>query len=85
MQFAFGDYVLDPDRRELTRGSEAIAMGPQVFDLLFYLVQNCERAELTPSRRILAEIRDDCRLSDHSFSVFSIRRSGMNHIADPVT
>ena len=43
MQFVFGDCVLDPDRRELTRGSEAIAVGPQVFDLLLYLVQNRER------------------------------------------
>ena len=42
MQFVFGDYVLDPERRELTRGSEAIAAGPQVFDLLLYLVQNRE-------------------------------------------
>ena len=39
MQFVFGDYVLDPDRRELTRGSEAVAVGPQVFDLLLYLVR----------------------------------------------
>ncbi len=43
MQFVFGDYVLDPDRRELTRGPEAVAVGPQVFDLLVYLVQNRER------------------------------------------
>ena len=43
VQFVFGDYLLDPDRRELTRGSEAIAMGPQVFDLLLYLVHNRER------------------------------------------
>ena len=43
MQFVFGDYVLDPDRRELTRGAEAVAIGPQVFDLLLYLVQNRER------------------------------------------
>ena len=43
VQFVFDDYVLDPDRRELTRGSEAIAIGPQVFDLLLYLVQNRER------------------------------------------
>ncbi len=43
MQFVFGDCVLDPDRRELTRGSEAIAIGPQVFDLLVHLVQNRER------------------------------------------
>ena len=35
----FEDYVLDPERRELTRGIEAIAVGPQVFDLLLYLMQ----------------------------------------------
>jgi DNA-binding winged helix-turn-helix (wHTH) protein len=42
LQFVFGDYELDPERRELTRGSEAVAIGPQVFDLLLYLVQNRE-------------------------------------------
>jgi TolB-like protein len=42
VQFLFEDYVLDLDRRELTRGSKAIATGPQVFDLLVYLVQNRE-------------------------------------------
>ena len=42
MQYGFEDYVLDPERRELTRGSEAIAVGPQVFDLLLYLVRNRE-------------------------------------------
>jgi TolB-like protein len=35
--------VLDPDRRELARGSEIILVGPQVFDLLVYLVRNRER------------------------------------------
>ena len=43
MQFAFGDWVLDSDRRELSRGSEPIAVGPQVFDLLVYLVENRDR------------------------------------------
>src|SRR5262245_61035521 len=43
MQFLFGDCVLDLDRRELTRESQAIAVGPQVFDLLVYLVRNRER------------------------------------------
>ena len=43
MPFMFGDCVLDPDRRELSRGTEVIAMGPQVFDLLVYLVENRER------------------------------------------
>lgn len=40
MAFEFADYVLDPDRRELSRGSGPVAMGPQVFDLLVYLVTN---------------------------------------------
>src|SRR5262245_52911969 len=43
MQFLFGDCVLDPGRLELTRVSQAIAVGPQVFDLLDYLVRNRER------------------------------------------
>src|SRR5882762_6923571 len=40
MQLAFGDYVLDSGRRELRRGSVPVALEPQVFDLLLYLVQN---------------------------------------------
>jgi TolB-like protein/cytochrome c-type biogenesis protein CcmH/NrfG len=40
VQFLFGDHVLDVDRRELFRGSLAIAVEPQVFDLLVYLVEN---------------------------------------------
>jgi TolB-like protein len=43
VQFAFGDWVLDGDRRELLRSSEAIAVGPQVFDLLIYLIENRDR------------------------------------------
>jgi TolB-like protein len=40
MRFIFADHTLDTDRRELRRGAEAIAVEPQVFDLLIYLVQN---------------------------------------------
>src|SRR5882672_7854798 len=43
MQFLFADHTLDTDRRELHRGSAQIALEPQVFDLLTYLVQNRER------------------------------------------
>jgi TolB-like protein len=43
LRFAFKDCVLDLERRELTRGAETVAVGPQVFDLLAYLVQNRER------------------------------------------
>jgi pimeloyl-ACP methyl ester carboxylesterase len=41
--FRFYEHVLDLDRRELRRGSERIAVEPQVFDLLAYLVQNRDR------------------------------------------
>jgi len=43
VQFLFDNHALDTDRRELRRGSERIAVEPQVFDLLVYLVQNCDR------------------------------------------
>src|ERR1044071_2649718 len=43
VQFSFGDYALDTDRRELTRQSERVSIGPQVFDLLVYLIQSRER------------------------------------------
>jgi TolB-like protein len=40
LQFAFENYVFDPDRRELTRDSKPIAIGPQTFDLLAYLLRS---------------------------------------------
>jgi TolB-like protein len=43
VQLFFADHLLDTDRRELHRGSEPIAVEPQVFDLLIYLVQNRDR------------------------------------------
>lgn len=43
MQFLFSDHRLDTDRRELFRGPVAVAIEPQVFDLLVYLVQNRDR------------------------------------------
>ena len=53
MQFLFADHVLDTDRRELRRNSGRIAVEPQVFDLLVYLVQNRNRVvtkdDLIPS------------------------------------
>ena len=43
MVFRFGDHVLDIERRELRRGAEPVALEPQVFDLLVYLVRNRSR------------------------------------------
>ena len=42
-RLAFDGYVLDGVRRELWRGTQSIAIEPQVFDLLLYLVQNPNR------------------------------------------
>lgn len=43
MQFRFEHHVLDSDLRELRRGAEVVALEPQVFDLLVYLVQSRDR------------------------------------------
>ena len=38
MQFIFENHVLNTDRRELRRRCELVAVEPQVFDLLIYLL-----------------------------------------------
>jgi TolB-like protein/tetratricopeptide (TPR) repeat protein len=43
VEFIFGDHRLDVDRRELWLGDRLIALAPQVFDLLVYLLCNRER------------------------------------------
>ena len=43
MKFHFAGYSLDIERRELRRGSAQIAVEPQVFDLLVYLIRNRDR------------------------------------------
>jgi class 3 adenylate cyclase/DNA-binding winged helix-turn-helix (wHTH) protein len=41
--FCFENYVLDGERRELRHGPDLVAVQPQVFDLLEYLIRNRER------------------------------------------
>jgi pimeloyl-ACP methyl ester carboxylesterase/DNA-binding winged helix-turn-helix (wHTH) protein len=43
LPFQFKDYALDIDRRELKRAGDLIAVEPQVFDLLVYLIRNRDR------------------------------------------
>ncbi|MBI2736104.1 MAG: winged helix-turn-helix domain-containing protein [Rhodospirillales bacterium] len=43
MQFVFAEHTLDTDRRELRRGADAVAVEPQVLDLLICLVENRNR------------------------------------------
>jgi len=43
MIFVFGDCEIDPDRRELRRGGEAVHVEPQVFDVLIHLLRHSDR------------------------------------------
>ena len=43
MPFLFDDYAVDTDLREIRRGTVRISAGPQVFDLLVYLIRNRHR------------------------------------------
>ena len=43
MFYRFADFALDTDRRELRRGPQLVAIAPQVFDLLEYLIKNRHR------------------------------------------
>lgn len=43
LRYFFDDFSLDTERRELRRGSDIVAIAPQVFDLLCYLIGNRER------------------------------------------
>jgi len=43
VQFIFADHTLDTVTRELRRSAVPVALEPQVFDLLVYLVENRER------------------------------------------
>lgn len=43
LTYYFEGYALDGDRRELRRGAELIALEPQVFDLLVFLIENHNR------------------------------------------
>jgi len=43
VRYLFESYSLDPDRRELLRGTIPVSVEPQVFDLLLYLIRNRDR------------------------------------------
>lgn len=66
MQLFFGDYVLDKERRELRRSSEQIALEPQVFDVLLYLVQNRDR--VVTKDDLIAAVWDGRIVSDSTLT-----------------
>ena len=69
MNYLFGEYLLDTDKRELRRGAHPIAIEPQVFDLLVYMIENRERVvskdrllESVWNGRIVSESTLDSRI-----------------------
>lgn len=62
MIYAFGEFVLDAERRELRRGQLPISLEPKVFDLLNYLL---ERREKVVSRdELIASVWDGRTVSE---------------------
>ena len=43
MRYLFNEYAIDTDRRELRRGADMVAVTPQVFDLLEFLIRSRDR------------------------------------------
>lgn len=43
LRYLFDDFAFDTGRRELRRGSDAVSIAPQVFDLLEYLIRSRDR------------------------------------------
>lgn len=66
MLYAFDDYLLDTKRRELRRGSDLIAVEPQVFDLLEYLVRNRDR--IVSKNDLIAGVWDGRIVSESTLS-----------------
>jgi len=66
MRLKFDGHILDVVRRELWHGSTRIAVEPQVFDLLAYLVQNPDR--VVSRDELLQAIWDGRAISDSAIA-----------------
>jgi TolB-like protein len=66
LRYLFEDYVLDLDRRELRCGRGLVAIAPQVFDLLEYLIRNRER--VVSKDDLIASIWDGRIVSESALS-----------------
>lgn len=64
MTFVFGEFELDPGRRELRAQGRPRQLQPQVFDLLLYLVENHER--VVPKRELLDTLWPDTFVTESS-------------------
>jgi len=66
VKYVFTDHVIDTDRRELRRGAALVALEPQVFDLLVYLVENRDR--VVSKDDLIASVWDGRIVSDSTLT-----------------
>jgi TolB-like protein len=66
MRYRFEDYLLDVDRQELRRGSDLVAVEPQVFDLLLFLIRNRDR--VVSKDDLVAQVWNGRAISDSTLS-----------------
>jgi TolB-like protein/Flp pilus assembly protein TadD len=66
MQFLFEKFLLDTQRRELRRDGVAVAMQPQVFDLLVHLVRN--RSRVLSKDDLISSVWDGRIVSDSTLT-----------------
>jgi len=74
MIYLFEDHSLDAERRELRRGNEVVAVEPQVFDILQYLIEN--RGRVVSKDDLLARIWSGRIVSE---STLSSRITALRH------
>jgi DNA-binding winged helix-turn-helix (wHTH) protein len=76
MTIGFGEYELDPARRELRMNGVPQPLQPQVFDLLLYLVENRER--VVSKHELLRELWSDAVVTESSLQrAVSLARSAL--------
>jgi DNA-binding winged helix-turn-helix (wHTH) protein len=66
MHWLFDDCVLDVERRELRRAGAVVAIEPQVFDLLVYLIGN--RARVVSKDDLLGSVWQGRAVSDSALA-----------------
>ena len=74
MVYLFEDHSLDAERRELRRGNDIVAVEPQVFDILHYLIGN--RGRVVSKDDLLAKIWSGRIVSE---STLSSRIAALRH------
>jgi DNA-binding winged helix-turn-helix (wHTH) protein len=66
--YQFGQFVLDPAKRALTRADASVVLTPKAFDVLLYLVQNPNR--LVTKDELLQAIWGDTFVEDGSLTQY---------------